>query len=205
MNLITMITRNKRRSRHDREGRRYVSSALVLLAVVFLAVPLLPARIASAHGGGTPQVTNDDIGPYWVSVWTSPDPAREGQLHVTVSVAEPGAPGERQAGAPILGATVDVTLTPRAGGFADVSAQATNEQSANRLFYEADLLVPAAGDWQVQVDVEGPAGRGQTAFDLTVMPAQGLDWLLVGGIAFLGISTFFFFYAMRSNRSRDGG
>lgn len=156
-----------------------------------------------AHGGGTPQVTNEDIGPYWVSVWTSPDPVREGQMHVTVAVAEPGGDAGEQAGAPVLGAIVELTVTPRAGGFADVSARATNEQSANKLFYEADLMIPAAGDWQVQVDVQGPEGTGQARFNMTVLPAQGTDWPLIGGVAFLGISALFFFYAMRTNRSRD--
>lgn len=192
-----VVSKLNSQGRQRRLWRRLSIAAALLLLIV------LPAWPVRAHGGGTPQLTNEDIGPYWVSVWTSPDPVREGQMHVTVSVAEPGAATGQQAGAPVLGASVDVTLTPRAGGFADATAQATNEQSANKLFYEADLMVPAAGDWQVQIDVQGPDGRGEARFDLVVLPAQGIDWLLVGGLAFLSVSALFFFYAMRANRSED--
>lgn len=175
---------------------RLFGTALLFL-IVLLAWPV------HAHGGGTPQLTNEDIGPYWVSVWTSPDPVREGQMHVTVSVAEPGAEAGQQAGSPVLGASVEVTVTPRAGGFADATVQATNEQSANKLFYEADVLVPAAGDWQVQIDVQGSEGSGEAQFDLLVLPAEGIDWLLVGGVVFLSVSVLFFFYAMRANRGNN--
>lgn len=187
---------------HGYFDRKRPRRRLSVVVAVFVEMCLLVGA-ARAHGGGTLQVSNEDIGPYWVSVWTSPDPVREGQMHITVSVAEPGAVEGEQAGAPILGAKVDISLTPRAGGFADIHARATNEQSANKLFYEADLAVPASGDWQVQVDVQGPAGEGQVGFNIAVLPAQSTDWLLVGGVAFLGISALFFFYAMRSDHSRN--
>lgn len=191
------VSKSNSRRLHRRPWRRKLIAAILLFFIV------LPAWPAYTHGGGTPQLTNEDIGPYWVSAWTSPDPVREGQMHLTVSIAEPGAETGQQAGAPVLGASVEVILTPRAGGFADAMAQATNEQSANKLFYEADVLVPAAGDWQVQIDVQGPEGRGVAQFDLVVLPTRGIDWLLVGGVAFLSVSVLFFFYAMRANRGSN--
>lgn len=172
-----------------------ISSILFLLAVLLCFDS--PLQGVLAHGGGTPRLTNEDIGPYWISVWTSPQPVREGQLHVTVAVAEPGQSGEQQAGAPVLGADVAITLIPRSGGLADVRAMATNEQSANKLFYEADLLVPVAGDWQVQVDVRGPDGSGQAQFDLPVEPARESNWFLFGGIGLLAVAGFFVYYATR--------
>lgn len=165
---------------------------LLLFFSLIFAVAVHEAR---AHGGGTPQLTNENIGPYWISVWTSPQPVREGQLHVTVAVAEPGEAGDQQAGAPVLGADVEIILESRSGGLAAVRAMATNEQSANKLFYEADLLVPVAGDWQALVDVHGPAGAGQGEFDLAVEPASDRNWLIVGGIGLLAVAGFFIYYA----------
>lgn len=169
---------------------------IILLAVIF-TISLALARAARAHGGGAPRLVNEDIGPYWISVWTAPQPVREGQLHITVAVAEPGESAGGQAGAPVLGAAVDVTLTPRAGGLADVRDQATNEQSANKLFYEADMIVPVAGDWQATVEVSGPEGSGQAQFDLTVEPAGSGNWMLFGGIGLLAVAGFYVYYATR--------
>lgn len=170
---------------------RFAALFVLVLVVAF------PASTTRAHGGGTAQLTNENIGPYWVSVWTSPSPVREGTLHVTVSVAEPGSDGERQAGPPILDATVDLLLTPPAGTVDAISAEATTEQSANKLFYEADVQLPVSGEWLVQVDVQGEEGRGQTAFELAVQPAQNSSWLLPGAAALVVITAFFFFYAAR--------
>ena len=174
----------------------------LLILVLFLIILALSARTTSAHGGGAPQLTNESIGPYWISVWTSPQPVREGQLHVTVALAEPGEGDDQQAGAPVLGATVEVTLTPRSGGFADIRATATNEQAANKLFYETDLMVPAAGDWEVEIAVRGAEGSGQAHFSLAVQPAQDTGWLLLAGGAFAIIAVFFLYYAAR-RRSHD--
>lgn len=169
-----------------------------LLASTALAFVLaLSASAARAHGGGTAQLTNEDIGPYWISVWTSPDPVREGTLHVTISVAEPGGAGERQAGPPILDATVELLLIPPDQTMDAVSATATTEQSANKLFYESDMQLPVAGDWLVQIDVQGGEGRGQAQFELDVQPAQRSNWLLPGGAALAVVVVFFFFYAAR--------
>lgn len=174
--------------------------ALSIVFAVLLFGAVLFSRGAQAHGGGTPQLTNENIGPYWISVWTSPEPVREGELHLTVAVAEPGETAGGQAGAPVLGADVDITLVPRSGGLADVRAPATNEQAANKLFYEADLLVPAAGDWLVQIDVEGPQGNGTAEFGLDVLPAQDNRWLVAGGAGFLILAAFFVFYSVRRRR-----
>lgn len=171
------------------------------LLVLLLILLTIGERNAAAHGGGTLRLNNEDIGPYWVSVWTAPEPVREGELHVTIAVAEPGERAGQQAGAPVLGASVEVTVSPRAGGLADISARATNEQAANRLYYEADLSLPVAGDWLVLVEVQGPDGRGEAQFVLPVEAAGGSNWLWIGAIALLVVAAFYLYYASR--RTRD--
>ncbi|MFQ5611033.1 MAG: hypothetical protein ACE5H9_02765 [Anaerolineae bacterium] len=156
---------------------------MLLLLVLGLGQTIRPA---GAHGGGTPQLTNAEVGPYWVSVWTQPDPARVGEWHITVAVAEPPSPGSatNEAGPPVLDATVSVRLTSLERPGQTIMALATHEDAANKLFYEADLDLPRGGQWRASVDVQGPAGGGQASFELQVLPGErssGLAWAAWGG------------------------
>lgn len=153
-----------------------------------------------AHGGGTPQLVNEPTGPYWISVWSTPEPARVGEFHLTLALAEPGE--EREAGDPVLGADVRVRLEPvGAAALSPLTATATNENSSNRLFYEADVTIPEPGAWLVRVEVDGPAGAGVASFPLQVEPAQSTNWLLLGGSGVVLITVLFAFLSWHRNRT----
>jgi hypothetical protein len=158
-------------------------------SVLLLAVLILIASrgVVWAHGGGTPQLVNADAGPYWMSVWTQPDPLRVGQAHVTVAVSEPTetANGLREAGNPILNADVRVRFVPLDGAGALLEATATHEGASNKLFYEADVALTDPGRWEVQVAVDGPNGSGNAAFEAQVAPPQAPIWPWVGGAGVL--------------------
>ena len=163
--------------------------------LLLLLLLLIPAAVL-AHGGGTPQLINEPAGPYWVSIWTTPDPARVGAFHLTLGISEAG--DGREAGPPVLGAEVRVRLEPAAAVEGrPVSTVATNEQATNKLFYEADLMIPAEGAWNVRVDVEGQDGAGSVAFPLTVEPAQSTNWSLlgIGGVGL--VAALFAFFSWR--------
>ena len=145
-----------------------------------MALSLLTPALASAHGGGTPQLTRVPAGPYLLYVWTSPEPWRVGQAHTTVAVTALGAAGET----PVTGAQVIVIYDPTDGADRtdrSITAQAVEGKGANAGFYEADAELPSAGPWRVTVQVTGPAGSGQAGFDYAVQPAQSINPLLVGG------------------------
>jgi hypothetical protein len=156
----------------------------VLVAALLLLVGLgagVPATLA--HGGGTPQLTGVKAGPFQVFAWSSPDPVRVGTMHVTVALAEPTDQ------TPVLDADVAIELVPVAveGVVEAVVARATHADAVNKVTYEADIEVPAAGQWQVTVDYSTKEGTGRTGFDLTVQRQARVNWLLVGG-AGLGIT-----------------
>jgi hypothetical protein len=166
-----------------------------LLLILLLA---LPAALL-AHGGGTPQLVNEPAGPYWISVWTTPDPARVGEFHLTLGISEPGE--GREAGPPVLGADVQVSLEPGAGTAADVvTTTATNEQSTNKLFYEADVSIPVEGSWQVAIAVDSPAGQGSASFPLEVEPRQSTNWLLLGGGGVVLVVVLFALFSWRREK-----
>lgn len=156
--------------------------------ILFFVLLLLVAPVALAHGGGTLQLENAPAGPYVVSVWASPHPPQVGAYHVTVSVARPGDGGG--AGEPVLGADVAVRLTPQGAGEA-LTARASNEAADNKLFYEADVELPAPGVYDVAVAVAGPDGRGETAFAIAVEEGGGVNWGLIGTAALVVLAAAF--------------
>ena len=168
----------------DKRPRFSVTMALLGLALLGFGL----AQPIQAHGGGVPQLTNAPAGPYRVSAWTQPDPPRAGTLHLSVAVSapQPGA-AEAEAGDVVLDATVRVQAHRLDGAGETLTAQASRRDSANKLLYEADMELPDAGQWRVQVQVEGPAGAGVAGFDLQVLPAPAnplaaLGWPLWAGL-----------------------
>lgn len=184
--------------------RRAVGLALI---VTFAGVGV--ARPAWAHGGGVPQLTNAEAGPYRVSAWTLPDPIRVGEMHVSVAISEPPAPGtvEEGMGDLVLDAQVRVQLEPVAQPGEGLVTFATREEAVNKLFYETDVDLPSEGQWQVNILVEGPAGSGKASFELRVLPASTFNTLralpplwVAGGV---GLALLTAGWLVRSFRTRD--
>lgn len=168
---------------------------VIILAAGYLFV-VVPA--VAAHGGGTPQLVNAPIGPYWISLWTSPEPPRAAEpLHFTIGLAEPGT--GREAGAPVLGATIMVSLSRAQDESAPIRVAATNANSANRLFYEADVTLPEPGVWTASIDVDGSEGSGDASIVLDVAEAGGPNWLLWGGGGIVVIAVLFLIAGRRGS------
>ena len=179
------------------------------LIKLFLFLTLIfgySAGVAWAHGGGVPQLTNAEAGPYQVSVWTQPNPLQAGEAHFTVSVSEPPASdaGEGRAGSPVLGATIELQLKlaeePEQQALAVL---ATHEAAVNKLFYEADVELPEAGQWQVTYSVEGPAGSGSTGFEIEVVSASGVNWILFGGLGLVLLAAGWVTQTFRKQKTGD--
>jgi len=156
---------------HSRSNRKTFTRYLAGLALTWLGLALIllfAPRPIQAHGGGTPQLINAEAGPYWVSVWTDPDPIRVGEFHTTVAISEAPEPrtGTREAGDLVLDAAVLVRVEPLSQGGETLVATATRDNAVNKLFYEADLTLPAEGQWHVDIQVDGAAGTGNASFDI---------------------------------------
>lgn len=149
----------------------WMGGAAVLLLVALQAAPV------AGHGGGTPQLTAAAAGPYRVFAWTNPEPWRVGEVHTTVAVTQPAADGSDIS---IGGAQVTVQYAPVGGAAAPVQVTAIEGSGPRAGFYEADAVLPAAGEWQVTIQVAGAAGSGTTGFAYSVLPADsGVNWLIV--------------------------
>jgi hypothetical protein len=182
-------------------GRVFSVITRAMPVLLVLAVLVLPVQVVEAHGGGVPRLTNAVAGPYWVSVWTQPDPLRVGQAHITVAVSQPAssAAGREEAGPPVLGADVWVQFRPLDHAGDALQVRATHEGAANKLFYEADLDLPEVGRWEVLVSVKGDAGSGDAGFEAEVSAPRSTNWWWIGGLG-LGALTVLWVFQKRQRQ-----
>ena len=160
-----------------------------VVGILVLGVLLLPSGSSLlAHGGGTSQLANAEAGPYRVFAWTTPEPWRAGEVHVTISVTLPPPAGtviddnqlSNMLDEPVSDAVVTVSLIPVDGTSAPIGISAVRQDLLGGAYYEADTELPVSGNWQVFVDVGGPLGEGRVDFMVTVLPAQRVSWLWLG-------------------------
>lgn len=147
-----------------------------------------------AHGGGTPQLTDAEAGPYRIFAWTEPEPWRASEVHVSVMVTlapPPGTEENERAAAnrldePVNDAEVSVTFAPVDALEEAQTLPAELQALGGNISYELDTELPVAGIWQVAIAVDGEEGLGDAAFEVDVLPARTVNlWILVGGVLLL--------------------
>lgn len=166
------------------------AAALLLLLPLCLVVPTTPLL----GNGGTVRVSNAPVGPYIVTIYTSPTPLRTGEIDVSVLAQD-------SAGTVLSpGVVVDarpVTLDPDLD--ADVATgpvrqRATRTQATNKLFQASKFDIEAPGEWEFTVTIAEAgslsfrAGVGRsTLLDrpyllaaLVLLPLLVLGWLALG-------------------------
>jgi hypothetical protein len=159
-----------------------------------LLLALAAIHGASAHGGGKQQVAGQTVGAYRVYVWTSPDPWRAGDTHTTVAVTRL-LKGEQET--PATGMQVFVTYA-RQGQSERVAAE--EQVGAQAGFYEADGSVEETGDWEITVEVLGPEEGGTVTFTTAVLPADGVNWWLIGGAGLAALLALGYFGTRRTGK-----
>jgi hypothetical protein len=154
----------------------------VALLLLLAAAPLLA-------NGGTVRISREAVGPYLVSVFTSPTPLRTGEVDVSVLVQDT----VREA---VLDVPVMVEARPVGFDGAAVRYEATRRQATNRLFKAAKFPLTEAGDWELRVRVGDDEG-GEVSFRveltdptildrpyvlaaLILVPLLALGWFLLG-------------------------
>jgi hypothetical protein len=164
-----------------RRTRLAPALGLVLLGLA-LATPLLA-------NGGTVRISRQTVGPYLVSVFTSPTPLRTGEIDVSVLVQDAAAET-------VLDVPVTIVATPLGEDGATIRVEATRQQATNKLFKAAKFDVRAEGVWELTVQVGGREG-GALSFQanltdptlldrpyllaaLMLLPLALVGWLLLG-------------------------
>ncbi len=161
---------------------------LVFFLTLAVGLWLAQAGLVKAHGGGYPQLTNAEAGPYRVSVWTQPHPLTAGPAHFSVAVFTPLAEG-LNTGLPVLDANVELILIPHDSDSAGQVLPIRRTNSVNKLYYETDVELPTTGRWDVEIIVSGDAGVGRTGFSLDVQsPPVENNWVVWGSVAIVTLA-----------------
>lgn len=137
-----------------------------------------------AHGGGTPRLTNVPLGPYRVYAWSEPEPWRVGDVHLSLAVTRPNPDTtSNQVEIPVVDPDLLVTFTPLDGTSAPIVVTPVRQTFLGDFYFEADTLLPSAGDWKITIAVTGDEGEGSTEFEMETLPPRTLNWTLVAGAA----------------------
>jgi hypothetical protein len=146
----------------------------ILIIGFFLFSLLLIGNSVEAHTDGKLQLASEQAGPFNLTVWTAPDPARVGEVHVALAVVL------AENAAPVLDADVMVEMAPLQSDGSSFEEPAKTENSDNKFLYEAIFNVAQAGDYLVTMKVDDEAGKsGEAFFELELLPEDSFNWLLL--------------------------
>ncbi len=127
---------------------------------------LLPQQAEAHFGAPYPVLVDQPVGPYRVSALADPD-VGVGTFTLQVTLAD---------GNPLpAGTTVTLWVWPEDGHLSPYSRPAQREEGGEEERFVAEVPFDAEGPWQVRLEVEGPAGRGEVIFPLQVTP-PGPGW-----------------------------
>jgi len=141
----------------DRNGNAMKTAQLLLFGLL---------STAALHADGGRIRLHQQAGPFIVTMFTTPDPLKEGLADFSVAVERADAPGL------ISDAEVTLLLSSEDNGKMDrISAQATHAAATSQFLQAANVTLPHAGEWRVRVLVSEGAETGDCATTITVDPA----------------------------------
>lgn len=148
-------------------------TAMITLTLVAILI-LITSRPAYAHTEGKMQLSAEPAGPYKMTVFSSPDPAVTGEIHIAALIFT------AEDASPVLDAQVFVEIEPLEEPDQAIVAMAELGDAENNLLYEAILDVASPGLYQVTVVVQNGEDQGGSAsFELDIASSGGFNWPLV--------------------------
>ncbi|MCX2727625.1 hypothetical protein OO015_08970 [Thermomicrobium sp. 4228-Ro] len=145
---------------------RHIS--LLMIATV-LGTLLLATHSTVDANGGQVRIANQPVGPYEVTVFTSPVPLRTGTIDVSVLL-------QRADTKEIVdGAELVLSVAPVGGG-TSLRYPVTRDQATNKLYYAAEFSIDQPGEYLFQLEIQAPEGAGSVTFTATVERAGTGFW-----------------------------
>ncbi|MGK7311503.1 MAG: hypothetical protein ACN0LA_04630 [Candidatus Longimicrobiales bacterium M2_2A_002] len=123
-------------------GVAMLAAGLALLLGVGLTTPALA-------NGGIVRISEAPVGPWLVTVYSSPTPLRTGEVDISTLVQD--------SADAIIDVPITVDATPVGFVAEPVQAAATRRQATNKLFKAAKFDIGMPGDWQFRVRVGSAA------------------------------------------------
>ncbi|MCL4294599.1 MAG: hypothetical protein KJ077_02685 [Anaerolineae bacterium] len=132
----------------------------LVLGLLVLAEP----GLVQANGGTI--ILVEKVGAYDLTVTASPYPLQVGVNDVSVVLAR------RSDAQVVLDAQVTITAEPLDQPGEPQPFPATHDNATNKLYYAANVVFPTTGCWKLTVQVDGPEGSANTAFEAQVEEQQ---------------------------------
>lgn len=174
---------------------RWRRRCVLRLVIFWLAIAFISFsdQSASAHTEGKMQLSAQPAGPFKMTVFTSPDPAVVGDIHVAALIFT------AEDASPVLDADVTIKMESVNGSGTPQFAPATLGDAENKLLFEAIINVDDPGAYIVTITAEdSEGGSGDASFELEVESEGGFNWLyLIPVLAVLLVAALWLF-----NRSR---
>ncbi len=145
--------------------QRIIQTIISLLLLSWLFVLAEPALAHSGHGNvRLPQVTDQSVGPFKLSVWSAPGTLYPGPIHLVNKVTDP-------TDQPVQECEVYYQVATDSGALVAVTDPAISFDTENPNEYEAEVTLDTPGIYQVTAIVTNQgAVVGEVAFDLEVIP-----------------------------------
>ncbi len=133
-----------------------------LLALLLLVIALSTHRAAQADGGRLR--FSKTAGPFLITLFTTPEPLTPGPADFSVMIqdAETGK---------ILPDAV-VTMDWSSAGRETIRARTRQNVATNKLLTAAEIVLPAAADWHLQMHVEEASRSAACETDIRVEPGS---------------------------------
>ncbi len=171
--------------------------ALVVLLLAALGAGYRGAAASNlGPGGARIRVGDQVIGPYRVLLTTAPDPASTGTLTIVAALKDPNT------GAAVRDASIKATLVGTDGS--RLTGELTHANAGNATDYAAHIEIAQAQDYEVTVQIEGPAGPASITFTQNVSAPRSGTTLLLAGLPFFVILLVLagIWWARAGNRAR---
>lgn len=161
----------------------------VCKTVVALTLLLGMPRLVAADGGKLQ--LRREIGPYQVTIFTSPTPLRPGPIDLSVLVQD-------EAGAIVNAAEIDFQLKNEKGAL--LLQHASQAAATNKLLQSAKFVLPEGGVWQVEAQIVGET-TVTANFELTAYETHS-DWITAGWMLLLPLAAITLFVTRERLRQR---
>lgn len=164
-------------------SRKFIKLSATLIFGAILCLLICNPEQVDAHTAGKMQLSAAPAGPYKITVWTSPDPAEVGELHVAIAVVL------AEDASPVLDGDVVVQLTS-SGGDQQLIQPATTESSDNKFLYEAIFEPTVPGHYEVEIQVsDSDSATGNASFELEIgdTSSSNLLYLIPAGLGLAAV------------------
>ena len=171
---------------------------LTLIAIISLILAPQPAYAdGPGTGGRRIRLDEEPAGPYVVRVVTSPTPPKVENLYLEIRVLD------AESRDILTDLSVMISASSTEGEDSTIDAIATHDIAPIPDEYAAHLIIPRAGVWSINIQIDGPLGYGEVSFLERISSPSSLGPIISIGAPFAGLAILIFVFIRMQRDSMD--